>query len=84
MNLKKSILSPRRAFARIILGKKMWEESVFNHHCGSIKHAKTPTEILMTKRLGQTHEHYATFKILNHVLKLNKILEIGVIRKRSY
>jgi len=62
----------------------MWEESVFNHHCGSIKHAKTPTEILMTKRLGQTHEHYATFKILNHVLKLNKILEIGVIRKRSY
>lgn len=78
LNLKKSINSPRRAFARLILGRKIWEESVFNHHCSSFKHAKTATEKLMTKRLGQTHEHYATFRILNYTLKLKNIVEIGV------
>ena len=76
--VKQAIHSPRKALARLILGKKFWEESVFDHTCIRFKYAKTATELLMIEKHVMTHEHYATFKILNHILKLNRILEIGV------
>lgn len=75
---KYAISSPRKAIARLVLGKKLWNESFHGHSCASFKHAKSPTEILMTNVDGTTHEHYATFKILNHIYKVKTIVEIGV------
>lgn len=75
---KYAINSPRKTLARLVLGGKIWNELFYGHSCVSFKHAKSPTEILMTNGQGTTHEHYATFKILNHIYKIETILEIGV------
>ena len=76
--IKPALKSPRKALARAILGKKLWNENVLDHSCISGFKPRSATEFLMTVRESATHEHIATFQILNMVLKLKKILEIGV------
>lgn len=73
-----SLKSPRKAIARLIMGKKLWNENICFHSCLFFKDTDSPTKFLMTKREVTTHEHFATFRILNYVLRLKKIVEIGV------
>ena len=76
--IKPALKSPRKALARAIMGEKLWNENVFDHTCINRFKPKSASEFLMTVRVSATHEHIPTFQILNRILKLKKILEIGV------
>jgi len=83
MSFKRRILdptlkSPRKAIARLIMGEKLWSKSTLLHSCLHFDGDDSPTKFLMTQRDVTTHEHFATFHILNYILKLKKIVEIGV------
>jgi len=72
-----TIHSPRKAIARLIMGKKLWYENTLIHTCLMFKNTDSPTKSLMTKKEVSIHEHLATLCLLNYVLGLKRIVEIG-------
>jgi hypothetical protein len=61
-----------------IIGKNRYAQFIQTHTCWNLTtDAKTLTESLMSTTFLASHEHYATFRMLNIEFNLKKVLEIG-------